>query len=150
MDSLMANMRRKTDGRDFQSVKTGNTKQVGGYTSEEYGISDNNGHRGSVWCAKVDFNTQMDYVLSAIGGNLVKMMSSKMTTHPLIQALLQPKTLITDIEVGDTADGHKMKMHTLSINQTSSIVSTSGYLVKNYSNMSLPDIIQAEMNKRNN
>ena len=150
MDSLMANMRKKTDGNDFQSVKTGNSKQVGGYTSEEYSITDGKGRRGSVWCAKVDFNTQMDYILGAVGGNLLKMMSDKMTTHPLIQALLQPKTLITDIEAGDSAEGHKMNLHSISINQTSTTVSTAGYLVNNYSNMSMPEIIQAEMNKRNN
>jgi hypothetical protein len=150
MDSLMANMRKKTDGKDFQSGKTGNSKQIGGYTSEEYSVSDSNGRRGSVWCANVDFNTQMDYILGAEGGNLLKMMSSKMTTHPVIQALLQPKTLITDIDTRDTTDGHKMNMHTVSINQISISFSTAGYLVNNYSNMSLPEIFRAEMNKNNN
>ena len=150
MDSLMANMRKKTDGKDFQSVKTGNSKQVGSYTSEEYSISDSKGRRGSVWCAKVDFNTQMDYIFGAVGGNLLKMMSGKMIYSSLIQALLQPKTLITDIEAGDSTEGHEMNMHTVSVNQTSTTVSTAGYSVNNYSNMSMPEIIQAEMNKRIN
>ena len=118
MDSLMANMRKKTDGKDFQSVKTGNSKQVGGYTSEEYSVSDNKGHKGIVWCAKVDFNTQTDYILGAVGGNFLKMMSGRMDTHPLFQALTQPKTLVTDIETSDSAGGHRMNLHTVSINQT--------------------------------
>ena len=149
MDSLMANMRKKTDGNNFQSVKTGHTKQIGNYTSEEYSILDDKGHRGTVWCAKVDFNTQTDYILSAVGGNFLKMMSGRMTTHPLFQALTQPKTLVTDIETSDSAEGHRMNIHTLSINQSPVSISTSGYAVNDYSNMSIPEIFQAEMKKRN-
>ncbi|HEV3223772.1 MAG TPA: hypothetical protein VGZ90_12880 [Puia sp.] len=149
MDSLTANLRKKTDGKDFQSVKTGNNKQVGGYTSEEYSVSDNKGHKGSVWCAKVDFNTQTDYILGAVGGNLFKMMGGHMTTHPLFQAISQPKTLVTDIDGGDSTDKYQTIMHTLGINQSTTTVSTTGYMVNNYSNMTLPEIFQAEMKKRN-
>ncbi len=150
MDSLMANMQKKTDGKEFQSVKTGNSKKVASYTSEEYSFSGSKAQRGSVWCAKVDFNTQMDYILGAVGGNLLSMMAGRMTTQPLIQVLLQPKTLITDIETIDSTGGHKINMHTININQISISFSTSGYMVNNYSNMSLHEIIRAEMNKRNN
>jgi hypothetical protein len=149
MDSLMANMRKKTDGKDFQSVKTGNSKQIGNYTSEEYSVSDNKGHKGTVWCAKVDFNTQTDYILGAFGGNFLKMMSGRMTTHPLFQALTQPKTMVTDIETSDSSDGHSMNMHTVSISPSLVTVTTSGWVVNNYSNMTLPEIFQEEMKKRN-
>jgi hypothetical protein len=150
MDSLIANMRKKTDGKDFQSAKTGITKTIGSYNSEEYSISDNKGSKGSVWLANVDFNTQADYLLGTIGGNFLKMMSGRMTAHPLFQAMTQPKTLVTDISVGDSTAGDRMNMHTLSINQIPTTVSTSGYLVNNYSNMTLPEIFQAEMKKKNN
>jgi hypothetical protein len=149
MDSLIANMRKKTDGKDLQSVKTGNTKQVGSYTSEEYSVSDNKSHKANVWCAKVDFNTQTDYLLGSVGSNFLKMMSGRMATHPLFQALIQPKTLVTDIETSDSAQEHRMNMHTLSINQSSVSISTSGYVVNDYSTMTVPEIFQAEMRKRN-
>ena len=113
MDSLMANLRKKTDGREFQSVKTGNIKQIGNYTTEEYSVSDSKGHKATVWCAKVDFNTQTDYLLAAAGGNFLQMMSSRMATHPLFQALTQPKTLVTDMETSDSADGRGMNLHTV-------------------------------------
>jgi hypothetical protein len=41
-------------------------------------------------------------------------------------------------------------MHTLSINAVSTVVSTAGYTINDYSNLSLPGIFQAEMQKRNN
>jgi hypothetical protein len=150
MDSLMANMRKKTDGKDFQSMKTGNSKQVGSYTSEEYSLSDNKGHKGTVWCAKVDFNTQTDYILGAAGGNFLKMMSGHMATHPLFQALTQPKTLVTDIESNDSAEVHRMSLHTIFIDPIRISFSTSGYVVNDYSNMTVPEIFQELMKKRNN
>ena len=150
MDSLMANLRKKTDGKEFQSVKTGNIKQIGNYTTEEYSVSDSKGRKATVWCAKVDFNTQTDYILAAVGGNFLQMMSSRMTTHPLFQALTQPKTLVTDMETRDSADGHSMNLHTVSISSSASTVTTSGWTVSNYSNMTLPEIFQEEMKKRNN
>jgi hypothetical protein len=149
MDSLMANLHKKTDGKDFQSVKTGNNKQVGNYTTEEYSVSDNKGLKGNIWCAKVDFNTQTDYILGAIGGNFLQMMRGRMATHPLFQALTQPKTLVTDIETSDSSGGHNMNLHTVSINQTPTTIPTSGWTVNNYSNMTLPEIFQEEMKKRN-
>jgi hypothetical protein len=149
MDSVIANMRRRTDGKEFKSVKSGNHKQLGNYTTEEYVVSDRKGSKGSVWCAKVDFNTQGDYIMEAIGGNMIKMMSSNMTNHPLLQTLTQPKTLVTEIEMNDSAGARKMEMQTQSIDAVSKTVSTSGYSLSDYSNMTLPEIFQAEMKKRN-
>jgi hypothetical protein len=150
MDSLLAHMRSKPDGKDFHSMKTGNNKQIGSYTSEEYNIAGNKGHHGSVWLAKVDFNTQGDYILGALGGNFLKMMSGRLANHPLAQALTQPKTLVTAIDIQDSTGGHAMEMHTLTIDPVSTTMSTKGYVVNDYSNMTLPEIFQAEMKKRNN
>jgi hypothetical protein len=41
-------------------------------------------------------------------------------------------------------------MHTLTIDPVSTTMSTKGYVVNDYSNMTLPEIFQAEMKKRNN
>jgi hypothetical protein len=149
MDSVIANMRKKMDGRDFQSVKTGNSKQIGNYTSEEYVVTDSRGQKGSVWCTRVDFDTQGDYLIGAVGGNLLKMMSTRMASHPLFQALTQPKTLVTGIDLKDSAGAHPIDMRTISIDQVTKTVSTSGYAVNDYGNMTLPEIFQSEMKKRN-
>jgi hypothetical protein len=150
MDSLMAQMKKNSDGKEIQSAKTGHTKPVGSYTSEEYTLSENGNQRGSVWIAKVDFNTPMDYMLGALGGNWIKMMMGQQkTTHPLFEALGQPKTLITSVDLRDSAGIEKMKMNTLRIDPVSTTVSTSGYSVSDYSNMTLREIFQAEMKKKN-
>jgi hypothetical protein len=150
MDSLMAQMKKNSDGKEIRSVKTGHTKPVGSYTSEEYTLSENGSQRGSVWIARVDFNTPMDYMLGALGGNWIKMMMGQQTTtHPLFEALGQPKTLITSVDLRDSAGAEKMKMNTLRIDPVATTVSTSGYSVSDYSNMTLREIFQAEMKKRN-
>jgi hypothetical protein len=149
MDSVIANMRKKTEGRNLQSVKTGNKKQLGNYTTEEYILTDRKGHKGTIWIAKMDFSTQGDYIMGAVGANMIKIMSSSMATHPLLQALTQPKTLVTGIELNDSTGTRRMEMQTQSIDQVSKSVSTAGYSVNDYSNMTLPEIFQAEMKKRN-
>jgi hypothetical protein len=150
MDSIIAHMRRREDGKEIKSVKTGNHKQLGNYTTEEYLVTDSRGRKGSVWCAKMDFDTQGDYIMAAIGGNMIKMISSNMAaTHPLLQTLTQPRTLVTEIEFRDSTGAPGMEMLTRSIEQISKTVSTAGYSLNDYSNMTLPEIFQAEMKKRN-
>ena len=82
MDSVIANMQKRSDGKNFQSVKTGNNKRIGNYTTEEYMITDRKGHKGSVWVSRMDFNTRGDYIMGAAGANVIKMMSSNMASHP--------------------------------------------------------------------
>jgi hypothetical protein len=77
------------------------------------------------------------------------MMSSNMATHPLLQALTQPRALITEIELRDSTGARRMELQTQSIDQITKTVSTAGYSFNDYSNMTLPDIFQAEMKKRN-
>ena len=115
MDSVIAHMRKGTNDKEFKSVKTGNHKTVGNYTEEEYTVTDSKGHKGSVWLTKTDFNTQGDYIMGAAGTNIIKMIGGNMTTHPLLQALIQPRTLVTEIELKDSAGTSKMEMQTQSI-----------------------------------
>ena len=149
MDSVIAYMRKRTDDKEMKSVKTGNHRQVGNYTAEEYVVTDSRGHKGSVWCAKVDFNTQGDYIMGAVGANIIKMMRSNMASHPLLQALTQPRTLVTEIEFNDSTGARRMELQTQSIDQLTKTVSTTGYSLSDYSSMTLPEIFQAEMKKRN-
>jgi hypothetical protein len=151
IDSLMANMRRNTNGHEFSSVKTGNTKTIGSYTTEEYNVSGKKGEKASIWYAKVDFNTQGDYLKGIIGGNFLNMMDGgKKNEHPVMQALLQPKVLVTSIETTDSAGTKRNNLQTISIKPTDLMVSTMGYAVDDYSNKSLPEIFEAEMKKGEN
>jgi len=150
MDSVMAHMRKRPDEKGFQSAKTGNTRQTDNYSSDEYSISDSRGRKGTVWCTKVDFLTQGDYIKEAIAGNWLNMMSNQQSAHPLLQTIMQPKTLVTEINMKDSAGNTEIEMHTVSISPVVTTVSTSGYAVNDYSNMTLPEIFQAEMKKRNN
>jgi hypothetical protein len=148
IDSLMANMRRNTNGREFSSVKTGNTKIIGSYTAEEYNISRKKGEKASIWYAKVDFNTQGDYLKGIIGGNFLNMMNAgRQSEHPVLQALLQPKVLVTSIETTDSSGTKRNNLQTISIKPTDLTVSTMGYAVDDYSNKSLPEIFESEMQK---
>ena len=150
MDSLMAHLHQKGEGKHLESVKTGNTKQIGSYTADEYSVSDMKGHKSSIWCARVDFSTPVDYILGGGGGKMLKMMGQQMAAHPLFLALTQPKTMIVEIDGRDMQNGSGLNMHTESISQTSTEISTSGYKLNDYSNMTIPEIFQAEMNKRSN
>jgi hypothetical protein len=149
MDSVFAHMRKGSNNKEFKSVKTGNHKPIGNYTEEEFVVTDAKGHKGSVWLTKTDFNTQGDYIMGAAGANIIKMMSSNMTNHPLFQALTQPRTLVTEVEFNDSTGTRRMEMQTQSIELASKTVSTNGYSVSDYSDMTLPEIFQAEMKKRN-
>jgi hypothetical protein len=77
------------------------------------------------------------------------MMSSNMAAHPLMQALLQPRALVTEIKLRDSTGAGRMELQTQSIDQITKTVSTAGYSVNDYSNMTLPEIFQAEMKRRN-
>jgi hypothetical protein len=152
MDSVMSYMRKKTDGKEVQSAKTGTSKPIGNFTTEEYSVSDTKGHKGSVWIARVDFPTQLDYLTGAFGGDLPKMMgmfSGRMNAHPLFQALTQPHSLVTEVNLPDSTGGKEMNLYTAGISVISTSLSTSGYQVNNYSNLTLPEIFQREMQKRN-
>ncbi len=150
MDSLMAHMRKQGDENRFQSVKTGNTRPIGHYTAEEYSVTGKKEHKGSVWVTPVDFNTMGDYMLDAVGAGWLKMMMmNQQTAHPLFQAMTRPKTLVTGIDLSDSTGERVMEMHTVSIDPVTTTIPTTGYTINDYSNMTLPEIFQAEMKKRN-
>jgi hypothetical protein len=151
MDSLMANMHRKSDGKEVQSIKTGNTKTIGNYTTEEYTVTGKKAGKATIWLAKVDFKTQGDYLTGVIGANFIGMMGAgKQQDHPLMQALMQPKTLVTSIETTDSTGTKRNDLQTISIGTTTMTVSTIGYSVDNYSDKTLPEIFEAEMKKMDN
>jgi hypothetical protein len=151
IDSLMANMHRNSEGKEFQSVKTGNSRTIGTYTADEYNVSGKSNEKATIWCAKVDFNTQGDYLKGVIGVNFMGMMGAgQQHDHALMQTLMQPKTLVTSIETTDSTGLKTNNLQTVHIGTTVMTVATSGYSVNNYSDKTLPEIFQAEMKKRDN
>src|SRR5579871_2126145 len=120
----------KENNGDFKFAKTGNTKQVSGYTSEEYGYTDSKGQKGSVWYAKVDFNAGLFFMFGA-GASPMGGMKSAPASSPYPQ-LTDPHMLVTEVQsASHPGDG----MTTQSITKKSTTVSTKGYTVTNLSNM---------------
>ncbi|HTS43155.1 MAG TPA: hypothetical protein VMH01_02085 [Puia sp.] len=150
----------KMSHKKMQMEKTGKTKLVSGYTAEEYKIWGNN-DSGYVWYAKVDFNTQSYYMLAMGGPNPLKAAITGMSgTNPLLLLMTDPKELLieTDLHPAQTAKSFggagfvdiRFGLRNPDEIKKASTVSTSGYLVKNYSNMGLKEIIEAERQNKSN
>ena len=135
-------------------VKTGRTKQVFGYTAEEYSKEikkEENGkmHEGtmSVWYAKVDFDPEMMFSLGM--GNLAGGMAQSKTnqSHPnnmLGLGLTQKDYLLIEMEFAEKGGKSGTGMKVVSIEKTSFSKSTEGYYIKNYAGMSMMEMMQKE------
>lgn len=150
----MAHQRMNSDSAYFHSFKSGKTKPLNNFTTIEY-IVTNHKREGSVWIANVDFPTQSDYFMNMMGTGMISMMGNRtmgdrMATHQLMQAMMQQKTLITEIEMPDSAGNHGINLHTVSLLATSIKISLQGFAVNDYSNMTMCEIIESEMKRRNN
>jgi hypothetical protein len=146
MDSVMAGMRRRMDGKKVTSVKTGKTKTIDGYSAQEYSVTDSSGRVSLVWCAKVDFPVMIDYILNAGAGKWMPVISSKLQTNPLLQAIVSAGTIVTDIQLTDSGRTYNL-LRTDLIRQVPTDFPTNGYTVKDYSNSSLMEIFRAEMRR---
>lgn len=120
----------KTDSSNFKFAKTGNTKQVSGYTSEEYGYTDSKGQKGSVWYAKVDFNASLFFMFGAGAGN--SGMSKYAPSTSSYPQFTDPHMLVTEME-SNNHPGERMT--TQSISKKTMVVSTKGYAVTDLSKM---------------
>lgn len=135
-------------------VKTGKTRQVFGYTAEEYSKEikkEENGkmHEGtmSVWYAKVDFDPEMMFSLGmgnmAAGGAQARVNQ----THPnnmLGLDLTQKNYLMIEMDFSEKGGKSGTGMKVVSIEKTSFSKSTDGYYIKNYAGMSMMEMMQKE------
>ncbi len=149
--------KKKPDDLD-NFIKTGKTKQVFGYTSEEYSkqfTKDENGKERSgtisVWYAKVDFDPEMMFSLGM--GNLrVGQSQSKMEqTHPNNMfglGLTQKNYLLTEMDIVEKGGKSGTAMKVVSIEKTTFSKSTEGYYIKNYSGMSMKEMMQKESEEK--
>lgn len=139
-------------------VKTGKTKQVFGYTAEEYSkhfTKNENGteHSGtmSVWYAKVDFDPEMMFFLGM--GNLAagQPQSAAKQSHSnnmIGLALTQKNYLLAEMDFAETGGKSGTAMKVITIEKTNFSKSTEGYYIKNYAGMSMKEMIQKESEEK--
>lgn len=135
-------------------VKTGRTKQVYGYTAEEYSKeirNEENGkmHEGtmSVWYAKVDFDPEMMFspgMGGLAGGAAQSRISQAHPNNMLGLGLTRKNYLITEIDYSEMGGKSGTGMKIVSIEKTNFSKSTEGYFVKNYAGMSIMEIMEKE------
>jgi hypothetical protein len=123
----------KQDNSDFKFAKTGSTKQISGYTAEEYSYTDSKGEKGSVWYAKVDFNTSLFFMMSAgatpSGSAMNKYGTAASSPYPQLN---DPHLLVVEAE-NSAHPGEGLT--TQSITKKSLVVSTNGYHINDLSKM---------------
>ena len=119
---------------NFKSAKTGNTKQIGGYTAEEYSFTSDKGEKGSVWYAKVDFNTQQFFRMGAgnPSPNPNPMMMNRSPQAASYPQLNDPHLLVTETHISSHPGAG---LTTQSINKSSLVIQTKEYKIQNLSNM---------------
>jgi hypothetical protein len=135
-------------------VKTGRTKQVFGYTAEEYSKEikkEENGkmHEGtmSVWYAKVDFDPEMMFSLgmgSMAGGGAQSKMNQNHPNNMLGLGLTQKNYLMIEMDFSEKGGKSGTGMKVVSIEKTGFNKSTEGYFVKNYAGMSMREMMEKE------
>lgn len=139
-------------------VKTGRTKQVFGYTAEEYSKEikkEENGtmHEGtiSVWYAKVDFDPEMMFSLG-MGGMAGGVAQSRMNqTHPnnmIGLGLTQKNYLMVEMDFSEKGGKSGTGMKVVNIDKTSFNKSTDGYFIKNYAGLSMREMMEKESAER--
>jgi len=140
-------------------VKTGRTKNVFGYTAEEYskhvsGMDEGKKRSGTlyVWYAPVDFDPEMMFSMglgSLASGQNQAMMQNSHSGNLLGMGIERKNYLLTElnfIEDGGGKSGTVMKV--VGIDKTDFTKETTGYYIENYSGMSLSDMIQQEMGRK--
>jgi hypothetical protein len=155
-DQADAEKKKPNDLENF--VKTGKTKQVFGYTAEEYSKEikkEENGkmHEGtmSVWYAKVDFDPEMMFSLGmgnlAAGGAQSKMNQSH-TNNMLGLGLTQKNYLMVEMDFSEKGGKSGTGMKVVSIEKTGFNKSTEGYFIKNYAGMSMMQMMEKESEEK--
>lgn len=135
-------------------VKTGKTKQVFGYTAEEYSKHFTKDEKGtersgtmSVWYAKVDFDPEMMFSLGMGSMAAGRSQSKTQQSHPnnmLGLGLTQKNYLLIEMDVAETGGKSGTTMKVVSIEKTNFDKSTDGYFIKNYAGLSMKEMMQKE------
>ena len=155
-DNTEAEKKKPNDLDNF--VKTGKTKQVFGYTAEEYSkhfTKDENGKERSgtmsVWYAKVDFDPEMMFSMgmgNLAGGGAQSKMNQSHSNNMLGLGLTQKNYLMVEMDFAETGGKSGTAMKVVSIEKTNFNKSTEGYFIKNYAGMSMKEMMQKESEEK--
>ena len=128
-----------------KAAKTGNTKQICGYSADEYSYTNNKGETGSVWCAKVDFNASMFLMgmASSING---KSSMGKMPQSQDYPSFNDPHMLVAEVKSATHPDEG---ITTQSISKKSFSINTKDYKINDMSNMNLQQMMEMKPKDNN-
>jgi hypothetical protein len=139
-------------------VLTGKTKDVFGYTAEEYskhvsGYEDGKERSGTlyVWYAKVAFDPEMMFSMGL--GNMAgtQTQSALQHSHPnniIGMGIAHKGYLLTEMDFAEDGGESGTPMKVISIEKTNFSKATSGYYIENYSGMSMSQMIMKELEKK--
>ncbi len=138
-------------------VKTGKTKNVFGYTAEEYskhvsGVENGKERSGTVyvWYATVDFDPEMMFSMGlgalASGESQAKIHYSQ-PNNLLGMGISGKNYLLTELDFIEDNGKSENSMKVTDIGKTDFTKATTGYYVENYSGMSLTQMMEHEMGK---
>ena len=139
-------------------IKTGRTKQVFGYTAEEYSKEIKKEENGkmregtmSVWYAKVDFDPEMMFSLgmgSMAGGGPQSRMNQTHPNNMLGLGLTQKNYLMIEMDFSEKGGKSGTGMKVVTIDKTGFTKSTEGYFIKNYAGMSMKEMMEKESEEK--
>lgn len=130
------------DKQDPDMVKSGNTKKIAGYPAVEY-TSMMEGGKVSIWYAKVDFDPILIYSMGM--GKMSDMhQAATMKNNPFAIAVSNKNYLLAEM-----APGGKKGLETVSITKKNMTISTAAYKIRDYSNMSMGEMIKAAAKEKN-
>lgn len=139
-------------------VKTGKTKQVFGYTADEYSKEVNQDRNGkkrsgtmSIWYAKVDFDPHMMFSMgmgNMAGAQSKSIMQQSHSNNMLGIGMTQKNYLMIEMDASETGGKSSSGMKVVSIEKITFNKSTEGYVIKNYSGMNMKEMIQKEMEEK--
>lgn len=123
---------------------TSHTKSICGYPAYEYTLKTEEG-TSSIWYAKVDFDPILIYTMG-MGkqmGAAQTQKTQKLKNNPFAVAITNKNYLLAEM------NGEKHKgMETVSISKKTFTINTAGYQIKDYSNMSIGEMIKARMKEK--
>jgi hypothetical protein len=128
-----------------KAAKTGNTKQICGYTAEEYSYTNSKGETGSMWCAKVDFNASMFLMGMAASVN-GKSPMGKMPAGQDYPSFNDPHMLVAEVKSATHPDDG---ITTQSISKKTTTINTKDYKINDMSNMNLQQMMEMQPKQNN-
>jgi hypothetical protein len=138
-------------------VRTGRTKNVFGYTAEEYskhvsGMDEGKKRSGTLyaWYAKVNFDPEMMFSMglgSLASGQFQTQMQYSHPNNLLGMGIERKDYLLTELSFVEDGGKSETMMKVVGIDKSDLTKETTDYHIENYSGMSLTQMIQQEMGK---